>query len=216
MWCKKILILILAFFIHEIVLSLKQDKYVRKEILEDYFQTTLQQSGVPTLSNCGAICSASQNNCEGFYLENHVCYLLKMVWPLPFDISGSTNINIFALEYVLDIINSEKNFKIPHFLMIKKDGTLFDISSNENLSNSISTYYSSSNNQMHGKVSVCMVTNEKVLFCCNYGTGKMFSWDFNHQPFQEESNMNCRIKEPPIFASKTDMIFLSGGSKFIL
>ena len=218
MWHKTILFLIYiwAFFTIEIVSTIKQDKYLRKEIIGDYFQTILQQSGVATLSNCGAICSATQNHCEGFFLEieNNVCHLLKMVWPLPLDISGSGNITIFALEYVLDIINSEKNFKIPHFLMIKKDGTLFDISSDETLSNSISTYYSSSNNQVNGQESVCMVNKEKVLFCCNYGTGKMLSWDFNDQPFQEIFNMNCRIKVVPIFASKTDFIFLSGGSKY--
>ena len=217
MWHKTILFLIYIwafFFLNEIVSTIKQDKYLRKEIFGDYFQTILQQSEVATLSNCGAICSATQNHCEGFLLANNVCHLLKMVWPLPFDISGSANITIFALEYVLDIINSEKNFKIPHFLMIKKDGTLFDISSDETLSNSISTYYPSLNNQVGGKKSVCMVTKEKVLFCCNYGTGKMFSWDFNDQPFQEIFNMNCRIKVVPIFASKTDLIFLSGGSKY--
>ena len=124
MWHKTILFLIYiwAFFTIKIVSTIKQDKYLRKEIIGDYFQTILQQSGVATLSNCGAICSASQNYCEGFFLENNVCHLLKMVWPLPLDISGSANITIFVLEYVLDIIDSEKNFKIPHFLMIKKDG----------------------------------------------------------------------------------------------
>ena len=167
---KTILFLIYnwAFFTIEIVSTIKQDKYLREEIIGDYFQTILQQSGVTTLSNCGAICSATQNHCEGFFLENNVCHLLKMVWPLPLYISGSENITFFALEYVIDIINSEKNFKIPHFLMIKKDGTLFDISSDETLSNSISSYYSSSNNQVNGQESVCMVTKEKVLFIRSY------------------------------------------------